>query len=208
MEDLMPTKFEEKIVRALRTLEDGLRRGKVEFAEDARGGAQTSIQAVISFVQTIEDFHEQQLTLPLTALLDALNSLDRGAAAPIVKPSKRPGRPSDNGLTDTVKACAIFSVDVLNDSGMPLSQAYRIVARELKALGCPIKSKKDSSAAATVRGWREGLSRRRQPDQLRDTWESLQPHRAGFRKFPPDRAWKKLRPMLAGLVNGLRPTLN
>jgi len=204
----MLTEFEKQIVTALRSLGEGLSRGKVEFALDARAGAQTSLQAVISFVQSVEDFDEQQLTLPLTALLAGLNSLERGAASPIVKSRKRAGRPADTGFPDTIKACAVFSVDVLNERGMPLSKAYNIVSREFEKLRFPIKGKRGSTSATTLRGWREGLSRKPEHNQMLHTWRSLDPYRAHFRKLSTEQAWKQLRPMLAQLIDGLRPTLN
>jgi hypothetical protein len=158
--------FEQRLCATFDAYQRGLKAAWAEMATDSRGGAITALQTVIEFTDAITTGNSQSHTLPLTALLSALNDLDSGRVGPMLKPKKGvDNRKPDAGFRKVQRAAAIFSVDQLITAGMKVEDACKIVAALLQKGGMPIEGRFDSPAWRTVRGWRYDATKRRADDQ-------------------------------------------
>lgn len=82
----------------------------------------------------------------LTTLELALASLKSGECHPILKPDEVHNRPPSSAISDQVRRARLQCVWHLIAAGSTKAEAYRVVARELKARGHNV-------AASTVKGW-------------------------------------------------------
>jgi hypothetical protein len=170
----MSKEFEQQLCAAFDAYRRGLRGARAEMAADSRGGVIRAVQTVIEFTNAIATEDLQSDTLPLTALLSALNDLNHGRVVPMLEPEKGvDNRKPDAGFRRVQRAVAIFSVDQLITAGMKVDDACKFVAALLQKGGMPIGGRLDSPAWRTVRGWRYDATKRRADDQEANTLAAL-----------------------------------
>src|ERR1700675_69668 len=103
-------KYMAELRPALMQLEVGLSNAKSQLNQSSRDAAHKALCAVINFIGSIPELDDQHLTTPLWPLATALNDLDGGRVAEILKP--RPGvsnRSPEPFVREVVKTFCIFS---------------------------------------------------------------------------------------------------
>jgi hypothetical protein len=162
--------FEQRLCTAFEAYQGGLRAAWAEMATDSRGGAITALQSVIKFTNAISREDSQSLTLPLTAVLSALNDLNHGRVVPMLEAKKGvDNRKPDAGFRKVQRAATIFCIEKLIEAGEKSEQAARFVSAILEREGVPIGGRSSTPLSKTVRNWRNDASRRHQNDQQTHT---------------------------------------
>ena len=153
------------------------------------------------------------LTLPLRRLRDALEDLDRGIVAPVVKPVKLKGTPGTPAFKKRIKAIAVIAVEAGKAEKRfdTLEDGYREVASFLSRaglsghMGGPLKD-------TAVKDWRRDLIKR----ELENARSGIPPTRgvdlvtaaiyadAWFRKMPYDQLRNILRAMVEHYTQELK----
>lgn len=192
---------------AMRRMYSGLTEAHQQYETDSRGGAIIALRTATQFVQSIADFNDRGLATPLVALLAGMHDLERGAIAPILRPTEARGRRPDHSLFDSVRGCIVFCVDAIIGTGSTPDIACETVARYLRHKGI-LKGHRHTTDATVLKGWREGKSRWKADSLAKSTYDALAGELAHVKFESPEHAWKCLEPMLEGLIEGFRSSLN
>lgn len=203
----MENEFIERLRVAMGRLYSGLRAGRQEFEVDAQSGSIVSLQAVTQFVQSVADFDDRGLTMPLVSLLAGMNDLKRGSVPPILQPIAKNGRKPNNSLFDPIRAAAVLCTDIMVDSGYSADKACEVVARCLQQHDV-LKGRRDTTGAIVVKGWRQNKSRWEVGGLAKSVYDSLQNELVHVTFESPESAWKALEPMLLGVTKAFKPALN
>src|SRR5439155_16424888 len=114
-----------------------LRRGRLVYENhSAREGAKIQLEAVLAFFDLFRSLGILHGDMPLRVLLRGLESLDRGAVEPMLRPAKKPagGRPVSLRSV-LVRGYAAAAVELARRAGRDLDEAGDFVADRLDALG-------------------------------------------------------------------------
>ena len=154
-----------------------LRWGRRIYEKDQREGAKIQLEAVLAFFDLFRSLGTLQGDMPLRALLRGLESLDRGAVEPMLKPAKHPagGRPV-NLQWVLVRGFAAARVELARRAGRNLPKACDFVAERLDERGFRLAAAGHGNGritGATVRAWRREARERAAGDPLRDIYEKL-----------------------------------
>jgi hypothetical protein len=151
----------EGILRILARLQAALK--EAPKAENGREAACLALDAVIEFLNSIEQFEEDGLAGVLLNLRWALSDLERGIVVPLLTPANEasaPGRKPDPIERELFKALVFVCVDHMKNGGLTIEASCRAVARDLKAAGIRIDGNRDTAADwETLQMWRNEVSR-------------------------------------------------
>jgi hypothetical protein len=150
------------ITEAFDFLDAGLREAKQRFQTGEHGGRDGSIHAletVIKFLSLYETVQTEALYAPLSALFNALMSLDDGEVQPILRKAKRKGRGRASAGRESFKGIIAATVHGLSEDGVLLAEAFELVASHLNKEGILAeRGRFPKITARTVRGWYEGVA--------------------------------------------------
>jgi hypothetical protein len=163
-----------KLDTAIEKLREALERGTQDFltrSDNGRAAAILQLDAAIDLIDALAvDFDDISKpdplpsTLPLSALLLALNDLDFGLVGPIVTPSRvrtGAGRPSDTSPRKLTQLRAALTMQLLMEIGLRRMPAATAVAKVLKQGGVKLKRRGEDSIidANAVIKWREQIQK-------------------------------------------------
>ena len=155
---MISKEFEQAVCKAFEDYEYGLKAARAEMETDSRGGAITALQTVILFTNAIPKWESQSLSLPLTALLSALNDLNSGRVVPMLEPKKGvDNRKPEPGFRKVRRAAAIFCIEKLVETGATVEEACKFVAAIIAKAGMPMEGKLGTPPWKTLKGWRYAL---------------------------------------------------
>jgi hypothetical protein len=147
---------------AFEDLFNDLRDAKGLFEAGDRGGREGAIHALESVVKFLGRFRpvlDEALHAPLAALLDALLSLEDGAAAPLLKPITHAGRSRAGALRESFIGAVAFAVDRLCAAGLRPREAQEFIAQVLTDQGIKAgRGRFPEITADTVRSWHDRIS--------------------------------------------------
>jgi hypothetical protein len=138
-------------------LYSGLREANRRFqiSEDSgRDGAVHALEIIIKFLGRYEPVRTEALYAPLIGLFDALMNLEDGRVQPILQKVRRKGRGRASAGRESFKGAVAATVHRLSETGVPLAEAYELVARFLDKEGVSAeRGKFPKIRARTIRGW-------------------------------------------------------
>jgi hypothetical protein len=146
---------------ALRYLWAELRQAQSEFADGVQlNGAYSSLVAAIAFLSLFGPVRGEGLFVPLAALESALWALGEGVVEPIFKPPQpaKTGRARSPDLHQQLKGATAYVVRRLCDLGHARSEAWKVVAADLRHIGVKPDRGTGHVTARTVRGWCEEVA--------------------------------------------------
>jgi hypothetical protein len=158
----------------------GANRLFVEEKDAGRRGVIEALNVVTQFLKFVESTTDH--CQPLTALSNALLSLEEGDVLPLLKPAEgRPGRRPASAASESDKAMAVVTAESLLETGITKKEADNRVAGVCREAGIKPgrKGAKDSQGqepevtARTVRSWREKIA------------EDVGRHLQAAQKLPP-----------------------
>jgi|SRR5215218_4316181 hypothetical protein len=199
--------FQEDLFMVLRRMEAALR--EAPKAENSREAVCAALDAVIEFINSIEQFEEDGLAALLWALRCALSDLERGIVVPLLTPAstvKSSGRKPDPTLRKLFKGFVTICVDHMKKSGLTVEAACREVARDSRALGFRIEGKRDTTDWETLRTWRHEVSRLPEGDYERHLLQTLRRHHLPSTSSP-EKARGQMKAFLKAVRERLGPTI-
>jgi hypothetical protein len=113
--------------------------------------------AVARFARAV-GLHEAQWEL--TVLACALQDLDAGRVAPVVRPTKRKGSPPDSSVTWIMRVRVLVAMDALQKSGMTQEKAAHYVNSKYPRLRRLMTRGRD--LPGTIKRWRRELEEAKQ----------------------------------------------
>ena len=127
------------------------------------GGRQAAIMALIGvfeFIESIDDLRGQHLATPLSALGEALVSLDRGSLPPMLEPKQMPGgRRPETANRQFVKSAAAATMTLLMTVGHRRENAAKQVANVLRRGNVALDGRRLLDWRS-VASWRSQLKRK------------------------------------------------
>jgi hypothetical protein len=128
-----------------------------------RAATLVALDAAWRFLMQFRATLDELLHLPLLNLSGALLALNNNNVAPILKPTVTPkgGRAFDSAARQVLIGVAVGTVGRLHWTGMPVLDAYRLVAAELVVLGIKPARGAGRITARTVKEWSQRLSANR-----------------------------------------------
>jgi hypothetical protein len=133
-----------------------------------RQGAMTALLAVLKFVNLFKQPYLEHLDTPFQKLIDALNGLNAGDVAPMVRLVSKPaggrgaGPATYAGLRGMVAAIVDYLMeDHLGEKGLSHPQACNEVYKVLKKGGIRPQRRGQKITSTTVSNWREEVSKAR-----------------------------------------------
>jgi hypothetical protein len=114
-----------------------------------RGAAAKVLAACIELIASRPEWREMKLQVPLVELLAALNDLENGHVAAILKPNRKAGRPPSYFEGATRGHAAGIMGGLMKHGAMNKTRAAAWVAEKLTAAGWP------RITAVTVADWRK-----------------------------------------------------
>lgn len=169
---VVPVAVPPELTRLLDRLFTELCAARADFdtaGPSAREPVVRSLRAVLSFLTRFRiEVDAVGSQVPLGHLLAALQSLDDGTVAPLLRPEKHSGRTPEGLAHDTLMAVTVYFVGLIaeaaqarpDDGQAPIERARMLIARELaKADVRPARGNRAAGITArTVRGWCETLA--------------------------------------------------
>jgi hypothetical protein len=128
---------------------------------NSRTAAGLAVRACLKFVHAHPHLAAQGFSRPLFGLLAALDDLDKGGVAPMLKPALFGNRPPERAVRQRAKAYACFCVDQLMGIGENLEAACTVAARVWRKRHLAFGGRADTSDWKTIKGWRDGVSKLR-----------------------------------------------
>jgi hypothetical protein len=123
-----------------------------------RKGAVRALIAAWKFLMRFEAALTEGLHIPLLNLSSALVALDDNNIEPILKPTKRTGRPASSPRRYAVIGIAVGAAQRLEWAGLAPAEANKVVATKVGKLGIEPARGKNSVTADTLRRWREQVN--------------------------------------------------
>jgi hypothetical protein len=153
---------------AMAGLEERLRYAVERQRNEGRCDQDTAIvaiNAVITFLNSIESFKHRDLALPFRALGTAVNELERGITLPLLQAARRRGKPPSSLPEQIVRVAAAAGIDTLVHLGMTDREAAKKVARRLQDSGRLLGTLDGEpiDAAARVRRWYLDMTSKKSP---------------------------------------------
>jgi hypothetical protein len=137
----------------LRFFFDDLRAASVYAKADGREGAIKALASAWRLVALFKQPLAELLHLPFLHLKDALEMLDKGHVAPMLKPTRRRGRAVSSGPRAALKGRAAAAVEQIMQTGLSHEQAYDLIAKRLARLGVRPERGRGQITATTLRHW-------------------------------------------------------
>jgi hypothetical protein len=176
-------------------------------ANAGREGVIHSVETTINFFSLFAPVILSSLHSPLAVLHDALMNLDDGRVLPLLKPSKKTGRPRASAMRGALIGAAAFTVKRLTETGMQAATAHKVVAHKLKSMAVRAgRGRAGTMTARTIRGWCEEVNadvgRRGEAAQTYD--HLISDPRGRNNKLTPVQARSALLRRLASVVQKIR----
>lgn len=148
--------------QALNLLLARLRDGKLLFLEGRDGGRQGTIHAlnaILEFLVSFEEPLEESLLVPLVSLASALNDLEHGTVAPVLKTTRGAGLAPESTTRKGVRAVAVLTLELLRKTSLTQADAATMVATELNRCSVQLLSgRRRKLTATTIINWRKSIS--------------------------------------------------
>jgi hypothetical protein len=186
----------------------------VEKKDSGRRGVIEAINVVTQFLKFFEGTTDH--CQPLTALSNALLSLEEGDVLALLAPAHRASRPPNSAARACDKAMAVATVHWLCETGLDPNSARKMVAHACREAGIKPSRKgaKDSQGQEpeitdrTVRGWGEKIAEDPH-SQAAQTFDRLKQSWAAKTKFITHQAIKSVGvdAVRRGLLEDLRSVL-
>lgn len=158
----------------LEPLELGLTQALAQMAENERNAAKVALEAFLEFIISVPGWDRRGLGDPVFCVLTALEDLDHGRVVSMLSPNpKVRNRKPDAVMRKIFKAYAVFCVDVLCRAGFSVADGCRFVAEVLRENNFPLRGRAESAPWKIVSGWRDGITKLAENDQVRLTLEDL-----------------------------------
>jgi len=141
----------EKLQNFLARLGEHLAQAQEQYLNGDDGGRSGAIRAIVAaaeFINSIEEFHKRNLSMPLVAASAALADLQVGTVNRMLKPVTFRNRPPDTEARQGLRAYSAASMEVLMRAGYSKQESAEAVARHL------VKSKVDVSGDRSALTWR------------------------------------------------------
>jgi hypothetical protein len=144
--------------RVLRRLFAQLRNARrVENLDGGRATAIAYLLAMISFLLSFRSASSECLHIPPLNLASDLLALKNNVVEPILKPTRRRGRPVSRPQRFVLMGIAVGAARRLEWTGMRPEDADREIAKELVILGVKPARGSGEINARTIRDWRERI---------------------------------------------------
>jgi hypothetical protein len=146
---------------ALDVLFDRLREARTQFereGDNGRRGAFTAVSAFRMFITLFRAPCQEDLSVPILRLEDALWGLDVNRVDPIVRPVRRSGRAPSSHAYASMKGHAAATVQRLLLAGLGRPEAHQEVATQLAQLGVRPERRSGTVKATTVKNWCDEVS--------------------------------------------------
>jgi hypothetical protein len=157
-----------------------LQAAKITFdagAENARIGAIMALDAVASFIETVEPWNRVGLAIPLARLGLALNDLKHGTVAPLLKPGEVQNRAPATRGREHLQGVAAATATVLLDIGLSRDEAHAAVVTRLVQIGVTLPGRLQLKSD-TIRNWRTKAGNRQRHGPIAAVYEGLLSHHA------------------------------
>jgi hypothetical protein len=144
--------------RALRRFFGQLRDARrVENLDGGRATAIAYLLAMMSFLMSFRSASSERLHIPPLNLASDLLALNNNVVEPILKPTRRRGRPVSRPQRFVLMGIAVGAAHRLELTGMRSEDADRAIANELVILGVRPARGSGEINARTIRDWRERI---------------------------------------------------
>jgi hypothetical protein len=167
------------VANAFEKFEADLKQAVGFMERDSRMAAGLAVKAALEFVYAHQHFTEQGLNRPLYALLAALDDLNKGRVAPMLKPRRVDNRRPDSAVRKEAMAHACFCIDQLMELGESVESASKAVADVWAKHKISFGSKYDTPDWKTIRDWRYKVSKLCAGDPQRIVITTMREHAAG-----------------------------
>jgi hypothetical protein len=155
---------------------------------NSRTAAGLAVKAFLEFIYAHPHLAAQGFSRPVFDLLAALDDLDEGRVAPMLKPAQFGNRPPERTVRQRAKAYVCFCVDQLMGIGENLKTACTAAARVGRKRHLAFGGRADTPDWKTIKGWRDGMSKLRGDNTQRVALEALRREAAQGRAAMP---WSK-----------------
>ena len=144
---------------AFEKFEADLKEAVTLMCSDSRETAKVAVKAALEFVHAHKELAALNLHRPFYTLLAALDGLEEGRVAPLLKPVQVDHRPPDSVVKQEAQAYACFCVDLLMSLGDPIEGACKAVANILVEHGMPFGGWHRAPRWRTIKHWRDEVSK-------------------------------------------------
>lgn len=131
--------------------------------DGGRFGVRVALHAAMELLEFCDASSSQ--IKPLNRLSAALDDLDHGKVADVLRPVKLSHRPRNTYERELLRAYAVAALDLFMAGGMSEKEASALVARRLRNHGYTITNNKSAEDASVVRGWRKNIDNNRAKDR-------------------------------------------
>ena|SRR5665213_1757422 len=165
LKSVLPKKLTAKhlpeLTKVLEDLARGLRHALRIYKSGKNGGRDGAIVALYTLQLVLlhfETFEREDLTVPLAALTNALQALDKNNQLPILTPPPNSGQASNSNMRSIMEGYAVVTVERLLRAGLSLNDGCDLVAKQLVKSGMQSTRSKSPISERTVRHWRQRAS--------------------------------------------------
>ena len=191
----------------LELLESGLSQALVELGDNSRQAAVTVLETFLKFIDTVPEWNQKNLHVPIWTFLAALKDLDNGRVGSMLSPNPTVhNRKPDALVRQVIRAYAVACVNILVRLGFSVTEACRIVAQQLKRQNIAIGNRVGTPPWKTVNGWRNRRSKLSPNDTFREILDGLEPKIGRLRFLSREEAKEFVAGQLRELIQNLGKT--